>query len=194
MAARAPQREGGPVTLVYARYDHFDEKRAMATTLETPASSASWASMLAGRSARRRNDQTSHPDETPARRCRRSARREPAGSNVVKLAKPSAADGRTEQRCPFLAAKRTSCLGVSRSENDPKRSSTNCDWRKRGRGIHLLCDVLGAPDEAVHDRTNERFFRVMIDTGHGRAGRSAPAALLANSVRRTGAIPSAAMW
>ncbi len=26
--------KGGPVTLVYARYDHFDEKRAMATTLE----------------------------------------------------------------------------------------------------------------------------------------------------------------
>jgi integrase len=25
---------GGPVTLVYARYDHFDEKRAMAATLE----------------------------------------------------------------------------------------------------------------------------------------------------------------
>ena len=28
------QREGWPVTLVYARHDHFDEKRAMATTLE----------------------------------------------------------------------------------------------------------------------------------------------------------------
>ncbi|UPT98876.1 integrase family protein [Bradyrhizobium barranii subsp. apii] len=26
--------KGGPVTLVYARYDHFDEKRAMAATLE----------------------------------------------------------------------------------------------------------------------------------------------------------------
>lgn len=26
--------KGGPVTLVYARYDHFDEKRAMAVTLE----------------------------------------------------------------------------------------------------------------------------------------------------------------
>ena len=26
--------QGGPVTLVYARYDHFDEKRAMAATLE----------------------------------------------------------------------------------------------------------------------------------------------------------------
>ena len=26
--------KGGPVTLVYARYDHFDEKRAMAATLQ----------------------------------------------------------------------------------------------------------------------------------------------------------------
>ena len=26
--------KGGPVTLVYARYDHFDEKRAMTATLE----------------------------------------------------------------------------------------------------------------------------------------------------------------